>query len=484
MATIPVTWTVGEFTAGVEDWESFVERVEFFFQANGVEDPERKGALLLSSCVTSTYKLIRNLLVPSKPASVTYKDIVDRVRAHYQPASSTPVERLKFHSRIRKPTETVSTFICQLRELSQRCAFENLDEMLKDRLICGIGDSRMQRRLLSESSLTFTKAQDILLALEAADNNAGVLEASGTTHPKSDVYHSTVKKAVSTARPGTRSFPSRSTTAAAQACYRCGGNHSQQGCKIREAICHFCQKKGHISRVCRSKLRKRGSPTTNTQNYLSGVDHVNSNGSKEAEYTLFQLHSASSNHSSSNRSSSNRSPSNRPSLSSLSNRSPSNPSSSNRSPSNRPWLVPVDLNGTSIEMQIDTGATMSIMSRSVYSSLWKVSPPLERCDMTLKTYSGEQLPVIGKTYVLARYKGQSEQLLLLIVENSGPTLLGRDWLQHLRLDWSEVNLLATSSRQLVGILEEHSKLFQQGLGTFTGALSRYSALARCSTQFF
>ena len=342
MATIPVTWTVGEFTAGVEDWESFVERVEFFFQANGVENPERKRALLLSSCGTSTYKLIRNLLVPSKPASVTYKDIVDRVRAHYQPASSTPVERLKFHSRIRKPTETVSTFICQLRELSQRCAFENLDEMLKDRLICGIGDSRMQRRLLSESSLTFTKAQDILLALEAADNNAGVLEASGTTHPKSDVYHSTVKKAVSTARPGTRSFPSRSTTAAAQACYRCGGNHSQQGCKFREAICHFCQKKGHISRVCRSKLRKRGSPTTNTQNYLSGVDHVNSNGSEEGEYTLFQLHSASSN----------RSPSNRPSSnpSSSSNRSPSNPSSSNRSPSNRPWLVPVDLNGTSIEM--------------------------------------------------------------------------------------------------------------------------------------
>ena len=63
MATITVTWNVGEFTAGVKDWESFVERVEFFFQANGVEDPERKRALLLRSYGTSTYKLIRNLLV-------------------------------------------------------------------------------------------------------------------------------------------------------------------------------------------------------------------------------------------------------------------------------------------------------------------------------------------------------------------------------------------------------------------------------------
>ncbi len=168
---------VGEFTACVEDC---LERVKFFFQANGVEDPERKRALLLSSCGISTYKLIRNLLVPSKPASVTYKDIVDRVRAHYQRASSTPVEQLKFHrlefgNRLKL---FQSTFICQLQELSQRCEFGNLDEMLKDRLICGIGDSRMQQRLLSESNLTFTKAQDILLALEAADSNAGVLQAS------------------------------------------------------------------------------------------------------------------------------------------------------------------------------------------------------------------------------------------------------------------------------------------------------------------
>ncbi len=150
MAAAP--WTVGEFNPGIEDWESYSERVEFFFQAHQITDMGTKRALLLSSSGTSTYKLVRNLVVPAKPSDVTYKDIIDRVRLHYKPASSTAVERLKFHSRIRKRNETVSTFICQLRELSQHCEFDNLDEMLKDRLICGIGDSRMQRRL-TESDL-------------------------------------------------------------------------------------------------------------------------------------------------------------------------------------------------------------------------------------------------------------------------------------------------------------------------------------------
>ncbi len=34
---------------------------------------------------------------------------------------------------------------------------------------------------------------------------------------------------------------------------------------------------------------------------------------------------------------------------------------------------------------------------------------------------------------------QSAQLRLIIVEGDGPTLLGRDLLQHLRLDWSRLN---------------------------------------------
>ncbi|RXN12042.1 putative protein K02A2.6-like protein [Labeo rohita] len=43
--------------------------------------------------------------------------------------------------------------------------------MLRDRLVCGVNDDRMQRRLLSEVELTFEKALTICQAMESANKN-------------------------------------------------------------------------------------------------------------------------------------------------------------------------------------------------------------------------------------------------------------------------------------------------------------------------
>ncbi len=48
--------------------------------------------------------------------------------------------------------------------------------MLRDRLVCGINDSRIQRRLLAEPDLDY-KAYELALALEAADKSAQDLQA-------------------------------------------------------------------------------------------------------------------------------------------------------------------------------------------------------------------------------------------------------------------------------------------------------------------
>ena len=208
------TWTVGEFNPALDDWTSYSERVKFYFEANGVTDTSKKRARLLSSCGAQKYKLIRNLTAPSTPMEMTYKDIVKRVHDHYQPKTSTAVERLEFHSRVRKSNESVATFICQLL-----------------------------LRLLSEKDLTFQKAQVIVLALEAADANAGVETIVQPPQPQINSLH---KGPVSKSR----------STRAPPPCYRCGGSHSHQVCRFQDSTCHYCHKRGHIAKVCKSKLRK------------------------------------------------------------------------------------------------------------------------------------------------------------------------------------------------------------------------------------
>ena len=106
-----------------------------------------------------------------------------------------------------------------------RCDFGAfLEELLRDRLVCGIKDEHIQRRLLAEPNLTFKKAQDIAQALESADRNTADLQQQvqgavpvhalkKSQKPKNDSESST-----STSKD---TAPSRSSPT----CYRCGGKH-------------------------------------------------------------------------------------------------------------------------------------------------------------------------------------------------------------------------------------------------------------------
>ena len=51
------------------------------------------------------------------------------------------------------------------------------------------------------------------------------------------------------------------------------------------------------------------------------------------------------------------------------------------------------------------------------------------------TYTQQEVPVVGVAEVSVMYKGQAATLPLVIADTEGPPLLGREWLQKIRLDW-------------------------------------------------
>ncbi|KAK5642237.1 hypothetical protein RI129_008404 [Pyrocoelia pectoralis] len=57
---------------GVITWDIYAERLQFFLEANGIDDVVKKRAVLLSSCGNATYEIVRSLCAPEKPAKVTY----------------------------------------------------------------------------------------------------------------------------------------------------------------------------------------------------------------------------------------------------------------------------------------------------------------------------------------------------------------------------------------------------------------------------
>ena len=179
-----MTATLGkieEFDGGREEWPQYVERMGHFFTANAITDADKKRAVFLSVVGPATYKLLRSLVSPKKPGEKSYDELVQVLTAHYNPTPSETVQRFKFHSRFRKQGESVATFVAELRSLAEFCNFKNtLEDMLRDRIVCGINNGAIQKRLLAESTLTYQKALELAQGLEAAAKNLRELQAPGT----------------------------------------------------------------------------------------------------------------------------------------------------------------------------------------------------------------------------------------------------------------------------------------------------------------
>ena len=125
--------------------------------------------VFLSVIGPTTYKLLASLIAPEKPGDKDYKELVKVVKEHHNPTPSEIVRIYKFHTRTRQPSETTTQFVAELRALAQYCNFgASLTDLLRDRIVCGINDDQVQRRLLSEKALTFEKALELAVSLETA----------------------------------------------------------------------------------------------------------------------------------------------------------------------------------------------------------------------------------------------------------------------------------------------------------------------------
>jgi len=218
-----------------------------------------------------------------KPGEKTFQELVTAMTEHHSPTPSEIVQRYKFHSRFRKPGERIATFVSELRSLAESCNFEGtLEDQIRDRLVCGVNDDQIQRRLLSEAKLTYKRALELAQGLEMAAKNVRELQTSSRM-PSGPTPSDSTMGGVHRLRPASRKKVRDS------ACYRCGkAGHFAAKCQFKDAKCHNCGKMGHLRMVCRSK---RTSPAAGSHDQQQRtVKHLEEEpSSEEEEYSLFQL---------------------------------------------------------------------------------------------------------------------------------------------------------------------------------------------------
>lgn len=155
-----------------EDWRHCSGCVNHFFEANEITDPDKKRSIFLVSVGPKTCKLVRSLVVPD-PKDKSFEALAQLAQDHFMPKLSTIVQRFKFNTRSQQPGATITMFLAELWRLTEHCEFEaTLDDILRDRLVCGVHDIRIESRLRAEPKLTLKQALDQALAIEATDKDS------------------------------------------------------------------------------------------------------------------------------------------------------------------------------------------------------------------------------------------------------------------------------------------------------------------------
>lgn len=112
-------------------------------------------------------------------------------------------------------------------------------------------------------------------------------------------------------------------------------------------------------------------------------------------------------------------------------------------------------------MQLDTGATVSILPKILYDQQFKQWP-------LRSTNSGVQIPVYGEIHLPVVYEQEDMVLPLIVADGDGPPLLGRNWLKQLKsVNWHSI-FVVSQSETLSDVLDRHKNVFNTGLGTIEG----------------
>ncbi|KAJ7332593.1 hypothetical protein JRQ81_014773 [Phrynocephalus forsythii] len=248
------------FDEAAEDFESYITRFDFYLAAQEITDLALQRATFFSLCGRATFEVARALIVPAQLQTTPFNVIREKLRNHFSPQPSEIACQHAFYKRDQAEGETIAGFVTALRQTAMHCNFMDLETALRDRLVCGLRDEKLQRRLFAKKELTFRVAFEEALAAEAADQSmCEVRMARNLPLPQRlEAIHQGSMGEDTEEEGGVH----RTETVKAKrdevshGCTTCGRNHDKRHCRFRDAHCRVGGKKGHISWACRASRFK------------------------------------------------------------------------------------------------------------------------------------------------------------------------------------------------------------------------------------
>ena len=339
-----------------------------------------RTATLLTCFQPSALKVYNSLSFVEEADKTDIDVVLSKMSEFCKGVVNETYERYLFNTRSQAANEGIDVYYAALLRIAENCKFGDLEQSLvKDRIVVGVRDPALRKRLLYEKKLTLQKCLEMARSFEAT--NARLQSMSGAALSDADVNFVHKGKGRRRQKPKPKHSPSSGADAAPwkagspsgatsgrhdrdSRCYYCGRqNHPRKDCPASESVCRKCNRRGHYQVVCKSKSVREISEYSEDEGFLGVVD----GGTKQ-------------------------------------------------------WFTTVKVDGKPIEFRVDTGADVDVISEQVYQQFLR-HKAVQPARKILKGADKKPLSVIGFVKCVLTKGDKSVQTDLYVIAGAS-SLLG------------------------------------------------------------
>lgn len=230
-------------------WLQFKQQFQIFLTAAGFDrfSEARKAAIFLNSVGHEVQELYFNVLKTDE--STKYEQIIKILDDFFEPKQNEIISTYCFHKRNQVEGESFDLFYTEIRKLVKNCNFKEQEErMIRDRIVLGVQDQKLQRKFLEINNLTLQTAVDMCRASELSNNHSKMM------HQKTavvDIVQSTPATEVHQSAGTKAKYTSNKDSKYSYTCKKCRTQHGPRNCPAFGKICSHCQKPNHFKKGCK-----------------------------------------------------------------------------------------------------------------------------------------------------------------------------------------------------------------------------------------
>lgn len=377
---------ISKFVYDAESGSTFnawYQRYGNFFEEDGKDlDTATKVRLLVSKLGDEDYANFADSIQPQRPDDLTFDAAVQQLKDLFDDTRSVFVRQYECFKMKQKASQDV---ISMFNQVNAACENADFDACCKEKQKCLIlvtalrddqHDLRQKCLQLMEDArrkkedITLKKLREECRTYLSVRANATLLAQSSkmksvdaiSSHPQ----HWKPKKFK-------KNFNHQDSTDGKKSCLSCGrSDHKREDCKLREATCHICKKKGHIQAICRRKAVQKEEESKKANTLVHTVV-ISSNYTKiEEDFNE--------------------------------------------------WRVVMKINQQECQMKLDTGAQITLLTSKTWNRINR--PKLMPPDIEVKNCNGATFKVDGRIQCDVQYKDQTVGNLEAYVSEGHSRLTG------------------------------------------------------------